>query len=378
MKITIVTGPCLPTPALEGGSTNRIWQGLAEEFAKVGHTVTILARAHPEQPAQEIINGVSYLRRGGYDQTSSLLLNLFKDLVYGIRLLNHLPQSDIFVINDFWLPLLSTLKKSNVGKLVVVLGRFPKGQLPLYRFVDEIIVLTKALKDEAIRQYPACRDKLSLIPNPIDLKALSPRETAKPPSMSKKILYVGRVHPEKGIDLLIEAFSLVYQQRQDIELRIVGPEQTAQGGGGATYFSHLKEVASGLPVTFVGPIFDFSELAKLYREADIFCYPSLAEQGETFGVAPLEAMACGLLPIVSRLKCFEDTIIHGKTGFTFSHKAEQPPIELAQVMQLALEPSGRNAQIRQHALEHAQLYDYEQIASRYLRSFEDLLQGTQM
>jgi glycosyltransferase involved in cell wall biosynthesis len=46
----------------------------------------------------------------------------------------------------------------------------------------------------------------------------------------------------------------------------------------------------------------------------MFVYPCLAEQGETFGLAPLEAVACGAVPIVSDLSCFGDFITPGVNG----------------------------------------------------------------
>src|SRR5438034_924325 len=108
MRITIVTGPWLPVPAVCGGSVPRMWHGLAEEFARLGHDVLILARSFPGQPTSETRNGVKFKRRGGFSQTNSIGFNLIKDFVYALDLLPRLPKSDILVINDFWLPILAS------------------------------------------------------------------------------------------------------------------------------------------------------------------------------------------------------------------------------------------------------------------------------
>ena len=66
MKITIATGPIFPVPAVRGGAVQRLWEGLAREFAKRGHEVTIFAREFPGQATEETVDGIRYVRRGGY------------------------------------------------------------------------------------------------------------------------------------------------------------------------------------------------------------------------------------------------------------------------------------------------------------------------
>ena len=70
------------------------------------------------------------------------------------------------------------------------------------------------------------------------------------------ILYVGRVHPEKGLDILVSAFRVVAAKVPRSRLKIVGPTAEAQGGGGGGWLESLKKLALGLPVEFAGPIAD--------------------------------------------------------------------------------------------------------------------------
>src|SRR5437762_14010305 len=98
---------------------------------------------------------------------------------------------------------------------------------------------------------------------------------------------------------------------------IVGPTGTRLGGGGEAYLASLQsavEKGEG-KISFTGPIFDPSELASVFRRARLFIYPSLSERGESFGLAPLEAMADGCAVLVSNLDCFQDFIRDGQTGF---------------------------------------------------------------
>src|ERR1019366_1136376 len=96
------------------------------------------------------------------------------------------------------------------------------------------------------------------------------------------------------------------------------------GGGGAGWASALRkeaEAALGGRVEWLPPEYDPERLARLYGGLDIFCYPSLAEKGETFGVAVAEAMASRCAAVVSRLGCFGDLVADGQTCLVFDHAA---------------------------------------------------------
>src|SRR2546430_15386472 len=108
MRITIVGGPFLPMPPAPCGAVERVWHGLAEEFVRRGHVVTVLCRGHPSQKADETVNGVRYVRRMSFTSGGRTGLNLLKDLVYSIRMAGLLPRADILITNVFWLPALAS------------------------------------------------------------------------------------------------------------------------------------------------------------------------------------------------------------------------------------------------------------------------------
>ena len=225
MRINILTGPWLPVPPLEGGSTGRIWQGLAESFAAQGHQVKILCRSYPGQPKYEIRNGVTYIRRGGLPQSTNIYLDLVKDFVYGLTTFPTLPPADILIINDFWLPVFASAFRPDAGKIVIHAGRFPKGQyrLGLYAGATRFVALSRVIQEGISQEYPAAIPRIKIIPNPIDTSIFSPPIYPKASSEEKTILYVGRVHPEKGIHLLIDAFKILVQEISKVRLKIVGP-----------------------------------------------------------------------------------------------------------------------------------------------------------
>ncbi|MEB3280970.1 MAG: glycosyltransferase family 4 protein [Lyngbya sp.] len=375
MRINIVTGPWLPVPPLQGGSTGRIWQGLAESFANQGHQVKILCRSYPGQPNHEIRNKVTYIRRGGLPQSTNIYLDLVKDFVYGLTTFPTLSSADILIINDFWLPFFASAFRPDAGKIVIHAGRFPKGQyrLGLYAGVTRFVALSRVIQEGIAQEYPAAISRMKIIPNPIDTSIFSPPTSPKVHREEKTILYVGRVHPEKGIHLLIDAFGILVQKIPLVRLKIVGPVKGTQGGGGEDYFRILQTKAKGLPIDFVDPIFDPYKLADTYRSADLFCYPSLAEKGEAFPVAPLEAMATGLVPIVSNLACFEDYIQEGIDGYFFDHRSEQAVQNLAETFTAAIENWEKTIEIGLNVAQKAHNYSYDQISKIYLDDFNNLL-----
>ncbi|NJK93089.1 MAG: glycosyltransferase family 4 protein [Blastochloris sp.] len=323
MRITIATGPCFPFPALQGGGMIRTWESLAKLFVQQGHQVTILARHTPDQAREEILQGVRILRQGGFHQHALTPINLVRDFFYALRACPHLPEADILITNDFWLPFFSPRLHASAGRVVVSVNRFPKHQLFLYSKASLLITPSLSLLKEIHKQAPHLAQRSACIPNPFDSEHFHLDPTAIRPPQS--ILYVGRIHPEKGLHILLQAMAKIYPHFPQASLSIVGPSLAREGGGGSAYLGRLRSLADSLPVTFLPPVYSAEKLAAIYRQHSIFCYPTLADRGEAMGIAPIEAMACGCVPIVSRNPVFSDWLKSGQNGWSFDHHSEHAP-----------------------------------------------------
>lgn len=376
MRITIVTGPWLPVPALQGGSTNRIWQELAESFAAKKHEVCIVSRAYPSQPPQEIIRGVNYIRLSGFKQSSHIALDLMKDFFYAVSILPHLPKAEILVTHDFWLPVLAPHKRPDAGKVVLPVGRYPKGQFCLYGKAVRFVALSNSVKKAIIAQLPSTTTKVRVIPNPIDTSIFKPISSPLKESPGvKTILFAGRIHPEKGVHLLVDAFKLINKKIQNVKMLIIGPHKPNQGGGGIRYLNDLRKKSLGLSIEIKEPIFDKQMLAEIFQEAEIFCYPSLAEKGESCPVAVLEAMASGVPPIVSSLECFHDYIDEGITGYFFDHRKGRPEVNLADCLASAMSNQKKLHLTGERCVQKAQEFNVENISNLYLSDFMEILKN---
>jgi glycosyltransferase involved in cell wall biosynthesis len=418
MKITIATGPIFPVPAVRGGAVQRLWEGLAREFVKRGHEVTIFAREFPGQAKDEVVDGIRYVRRGGYAQSTSIKRDLVQCLIYALKTARHVPPGDVVVTNDFWMPAVLPWLKPLVGKVVVNANRFPKKQYSLYSKCAAFAAVSGPVASALKEQTPSAAHRVAIVPNAVDEvflrgsreqgarsgeqdqeiggrgqetgdrgRGTSDRETAGD-RRAVRILYVGRIHPEKGLGLLAQALKSMEQEsrrqtaggirgeQKNWECVLVGPVAQSEGGGGEAFAAELKRQVEGLPVRFEAPVFDPEALAKIYDEADVFVYPSVAETGESFGIAPLEAMARGVVPVVSDLAVFRDYLEPGVNGMVFDHRNGQGPANLARVLDELVADTDKRRRLGASARATAEKFSPAAIADKYLQLFEKVISGT--
>lgn len=373
MKITIVLGAFLPVPPIMGGAVEKVWFTLAQEFARRGHEVVVISRAVAQFLREEILDGVRHIRVRGFDTPRSLLRLKFLDLIYSARARSILPPADILVTNTFWFPIL--LRNSNRGRVYVHVARYPKGQMHFYRRAARLQAPSNAVARAIAAESPRLGKKITVIPYP----APAPVTQSEPPAISarqKIILFVGRLHPEKGVHLLVKAFaSQARTVFADWKLMIVGPAEKKLGGGGESYLSSL-EVSAGERsdrVIFAGPIFDSIKLEQTFRAARLFVYPSLAERGESFGLAPLEAMTQGCAVLVSDLDCFGDFIRDGETGFIFNHRSNSVDHALGERMTNIIGDETSLEAVAAAGYRQSATYSLPRVADQFLSDFNSLI-----
>lgn len=347
----------------------KVWFNLGKEFARRGHEVTHLSRAYPELPSREVIDGVQHIRVSGFASPATFSRRTLLDGWYGLRVMPKLPRADVLVTNTFWLPALE--RRRSRGVRYVHVARYPKGQMRLYRGAI-LQTVSEPIRKAIIADDPRAASRTRVIPYPLADRYLLPEV----PAGENVLLYTGRVHPEKGVHLLIDAFArLASTDRRDWRLKIVGPWEIAYGGGGDEYLTQLRQAAGplGNAVEFVGRVFDEAKLIRHYAEAKVFVYPSLAEKGETFGLAALEAMAAGCCPIVSGLECFLDFIRPGVNGRVFNHRSDSAVENLATTLRETLSDPVFTGSIRRAAWADARAFTMDAVASRFLEDFASLV-----
>lgn len=149
--------------------------------------------------------------------------------------------------------------------------------------------------------------------NGVDLTAFQPGEPdekvlkkyhLKPGK--KRVLYVGRVDPEKSIGNVVKAFYLAQEDVPSAELVIVGD---------GTDLAHLKDVVDNFAidksVKFLGRILDKKELVEIYRASTVF---ATASETETQGIVLIEAAATGLPLVAVDAGAVKEVCVHRKNG----------------------------------------------------------------
>lgn len=137
------------------------------------------------------------------------------------------------------------------------------------------------------------RQPVAILPNGIDIPVQPPKRK----SNRRTMLFLGRIHPKKGLDLLLHAWRCVQDHYDAWDLVIAGSDS----GYGRTsgHLNQTRELAVGLGVkrvAFVGPLYGIDKI-HAYRNADLFVLPT---RSENFGMSVAEALAMGTPAIVSR------------------------------------------------------------------------------
>ena len=177
-------------------------------------------------------------------------------------------------------------------------------------------------------------------------------------------LYLGRLNRDKGVLEIASAFSQIASRHPKSELWIVGPDE-------ADWFRHMQVLLGSVigQVKRVG----FTFLPERFmKAADLFCMPSYREG---FGSSVIEAAACGVPSLVSRIYGLTDAVVEGKTGWM--HKAGDIQ-DLAQKLDRLLSNSNELFLTGQTARRYVETHFAEGIVTAAMKNFyEHKLSGIQ-
>ena len=218
------------------------------------------------------------------------------------------------------------------------------------QFADELIATTPILKRYLEGFVPA--ERVHLIPNGVDTALFPP---AAPDAPREGLIYIGRLAPQKRLDLLLRAVALL---PKPVPVTLVGA---------GSLEPDLRQLATelGLEVRFLGVV-PHPELPDLLRQAKAFVLPS---KWEGHPKALLEAMAIGLPCIGTDVPGTRDVLVNGQTGLLV---ASDDPKKLAVALQRILEDDNLSRRLGAAARAFiVQNYELEVLLEREL----DLLEG---
>lgn len=190
---------------------------------------------------------------------------------------------------------------------------------------DLILGCSHYVTDNIRQRFPELADRCHHLHNGVDERFL---DIASRPGASREVLFVGRLSPEKGVHVLLDAFARI-AERHDAKLCLVGPNDLAPKhfvdpfrqdpalagvahyyGRPQLYLDDLKK-AAGPRVSFAGPLAN-DRIGERQAEAGLFGFVSLWH--EPFGIPIIEAMAAGLPVVATRAGAFPEIVEDGVTG----------------------------------------------------------------
>jgi len=253
--------------------------------------------------------------------------------------------------------LLTRIRKKGFNPVSAVLYTFLNfAERIIYRRAEVCIAVSPTVKDEAIRFLSVRRVEVSG-----DGINFNKYQSVKVKDKIYDAAYLGRVHPSKGIDVLIRAWRSVVDTVPKAKLVIIGSGLEAS-------LKHYSQMIEKLNlqdnVKITGFIWKDEEMIKLLESSKVFVFPSL-EEG--FGIAVAEAMACGLPCVISDIPALRK--IFGEVAVLVNPKdSEKFAIEILNL----LENKDKREALGKRACEYVKRFDWKEIARKEFEVFERL------
>lgn len=236
---------------------------------------------------------------------------------------------------------------------------------------DHIIATSDHERDSLLHIYGTSPQKVSMIPCGVDTQLFRPidKDTARQyvgvHGDSKTILFVGRIAPLKGIDLLLNSMAQL-EETDNAQLLLVGGN--ARVGRQERQLHVLaRQLGISHRVRFLGPL-NQNVLPYYYSAADVCVVPSYYE---SFGMVALEALACGTPVIAARVGGLKSVIQDGRTGYLVHRHCPEPYGERLEV--LLSNESLRYAMGKAGRI-WASKMDWDSVARRVEEEYQHLLQ----
>jgi D-inositol-3-phosphate glycosyltransferase len=234
---------------------------------------------------------------------------------------------------------------------------------------DRVICATEQERTLIRQLYGTGSERVSVIPLGVDMDRFRPsdKETARTELGLKDeriILFVGRIEPLKGVDILINAAAML-ESDIDCSVLIVGGDEAS-----SSQVTRLQDLARerGIEhrVAFVGAI-DHDKLPLYYNAADVCVVPS---HYESFGLVAVEAMASGVPVVASRVGGLTGTVKDGETGYLIPWLCPEP---FAERIEMLLENDSLRRNLGEAARDAVSRYRWENVATAILDVYNNLI-----
>ncbi len=407
------TSPLAPLGGRETGGLNVYVRELARELAERGHHIDVFTRrTNPDAPETLPLTGAGgrtaarlvHIDAGPPQQVEKEALPAHLDAFEaGVAAFARQERLTYDVLHShYWLsgvvgerlkvrfrPRRTRLRRGGLPHIVMfhTLGevknrsriseREPdpriKAERAIARQAERIVVASHDERQLLVRLYGAEAERVAVVPCGVNLDLFQPiaKEEARRQlglrDADRILLFVGRIEPLKGVDILLGAAAQL-EAESDCFVLVVGGDSSTQDGE----MAHLRDLASELGiaerVSFLGAV-DHERLPLFYSAADVCVVPSFYE---SFGLVALEAMACGTPVVASRVGGLTDTVRDGETGYLIPWRCPEP---FAERLELLLGNEGLRRAFGQSARETVERFRWGNVAETVLALYRELIEG---
>lgn len=232
---------------------------------------------------------------------------------------------------------------------------------------DQIIASSEHEREALVELYGARRDRVSVIPCGVDLDLFRPvpraEARAKLGLSGEVLLFVGRMDPIKGLDLLLQSM-VELRHRRDVTLVVVG------GGGMEQEYLRIQALAKSLGIAdrvqFRGAI--AQDLLPTYYSAASLCV--IPSHYESFGLVAIEAMACGTPVIGSKVGGLTTVIRDDDNGFLIPWRR---PELFAERIEAVLDNPPLRRRLAAHARPSVLQYGWDGVAEQVLGVYHTVI-----
>ncbi|MFH1485429.1 MAG: glycosyltransferase [Chloroflexota bacterium] len=196
---------------------------------------------------------------------------------------------------------------------------------------DYVVAPSLSERSQLLRLYEAVPQRIEVVPCGVDTQQFRPTDKVSARGElgfceAQLILFVGRIEPLKGIDLLLKAVGSL-TDTCNLRVILIGGDYHS-----SAEIERLRQIAEeqgiGQKVDFLGAI-EHEKLPLYYNAANVCVVPSYYE---SFGMAALEALACGTPVIASRVGGLDDIVQDGQTGYLIPWHCPEPFAERLELL----------------------------------------------
>ena len=422
MKIAIIQQPIGHMSTKNQDGSIEIWiYEMARRMAKY-HDVVVYAKRNQSGKAFELNEGVKYRRiktnilDKWFARTLGSMDKLFRSVflkskrplfisrlyyfIYALRVAKYLKSEKCDVVHLHNFPQFVPIIRAFNPKIKIVLEMHCEWLTQLSRKMiesqlkktDLIVGVSEYVTDKIRRRFPQFAHRCKTLINGVDVDVFANdnRYFDSGKENVKQLLFVGRVSPEKGVHVLLDAFQIVVKRYPRIHLTIVGVHASlpvafiaALSDDNLTkkleyfynldYISFLNSKLSPLiadNITFTGSV-PHRLIKDYYRTAAVVVLPSVCN--EPCALPIFEAMAASVPVVASRGGGTPEIIVNGKTGLLIergeAHALAEAILSLIsnEALRKSMGEAGRKRVV--------ELFSWEQTAKNLCELYENMFQG---